>query len=562
MNRLDINKEIVKMTDSTNEINIEGYRAILKHFYLNKESQKRILNNLVEEKRTDEENYLDNYFELNHQRRAFFDLNAKDDMDLGYKRYKEVLTIYPKIRADFNLVDYNIYKAGKIVVNGQPQKLFKFLLKSGVSNSHIEYITSAKASEKSLLCISRNPIDYLFNATNQHFTSCMDLHSSYEGAFYMGMGGAILDPNRFMVFLTNGKLRKHILQDVEFKHFAYINRSWGLILTENEVDLLTFIRWYPNKPFDIEKMFSKELKYNAVFLNNILDCSTPIISKFSYKLPKFQNNKLAHVYCDYLGYEYDGSTIRYKNYGVDIIGSCMDWVSFNRGFNALKKFEDLEYSYDYYCDNCNIGINSDYAYEFDGLIFCESCLGTRAFFCLNCDHIFPLADKVSTNRGSYCKSCHEKIFIPCSKCNDLLHNKNDEIYYKYGDYTKKEVPYCRNCQQDIRDKENIKKGWRCYCDRRIYNLIDGIYEIQKIKSKTYLTADSLLGNWGVTQAAPHPIRAVERAFQETLDRLGADRIEEAVGDAPTEEQIVVNNNNNEWAVIGDIGDWVIGEDTH
>ena len=217
-------KEIGVMTRRTDWCNRDELAALIRQSFHPTPRSMRILDKAIWQPPT-----LDNAPDLGWDDRIWWKVPLKPSFDDAYKIYRRVVISnmgYGDTRDE--LLAYETWKAGYF----QGQKLFKYLRKSvGVSDSNMDYMTTNRISKGHVwLCVSKNPIDLFFCATDQSFSSCMGMSSNYSGAFYMGLPGMLVEPSRYMVFIAPGKLHTHELHGKSFRHLKYLQRNmahWG-----------------------------------------------------------------------------------------------------------------------------------------------------------------------------------------------------------------------------------------------------------------------------------------------------------------------------------------------
>jgi len=497
MERLTTQQEDNQINKSINNQNIKNFQKILKYFFLDEDSHKRVLLSLNKETRTEEEQFLDSYFGLNEDRRAFYKIQETENSDKGFNIYRDLIykhLIHTRDDENYyvgelNLLSYDVYRTGFITIKNQQQKLFKFLLKQGLSPLAVEKITTIKTKGDVFLCISRNPIDYLFASTNQSYTSCMDLNSSYDGAFYMGTCGAMLDPNRFLIFTTSGRPARYLLQKEEFYHFRYTTRSWGLVLNTPSLNKgapsITFVRWYPNDNYNLADLMATA-QYPVMPLNNVLDSLIEVTSLFSFTLPKFRNGTPCHTYCDYYGFYFEDHNtykIKYTNKNPEISGSIIRGFRHTSGFNNIRTFKDLARDYPHYCSFCEVGLTTLTRYRWRGNTYCPECLNTYTITCTHCRQRYERPDHMpyGERRQMYlCPSCLRLHYKKCVGCDTLINKSDQIIIYKWGDFKRKKYPYCSTCLDDILTQNNrlkkIKRPLRLVSKTYgIFDFIDGVF---------------------------------------------------------------------------------------
>jgi len=439
----------------SNEENLVAFEKILPNFFLNDETNARVIANFKKETRSTKEQYVDDLFKMDENRHTFIEVPKTQDTDEGFKKYYEMINRVScksgKWRAvieEFSLQTYKVYKKGKVTVKKQECKLFKFLLQKKIfTKEEIEQITTIRQSSKKLyIIISRNPIDFLFCATNQNFGSCLSLSSDHGEAFYMGLAGATVDPNRVIMMLSNGKYKRFTVKGEEFKHFKIISRSWGVVGTAPDVDkdILHITKYYPNSQAVIK--FCKPI--SDIFGIEINDKREPFYGlhgKYPFEFPKFKNDfGVSFMYLDNFG------VVKYKSgrYGYDFAnggtGCKMKSWRWSRGFERMKTINNLDGSIS--CVDCGNGMREDDAYynendDGNGDAFCWDCFNAKYFHCKNCDKFETKENGHEYDNSTYCLDCFDKLFTTCTHCDDPLRIDDG----KDGDGSL----YCTKCFDEI-----------------------------------------------------------------------------------------------------------------
>ena len=91
MKRINRDDELKMMTDTVNEKNLENFqKKLLPYFFLSDHATDVIFNQVINKQDIDNNLYLDKLFDLNNQRRAFFDISSYKD-NTAYKIYRYIL---------------------------------------------------------------------------------------------------------------------------------------------------------------------------------------------------------------------------------------------------------------------------------------------------------------------------------------------------------------------------------------------------------------------------------------------------------------------------------------
>lgn len=87
---------------------------------------------------------------------------------------------------------------------------------------------------------SRNFADWFLCSTEENWSSCLSLKSNYHACFWSGIPGLLGDPNRIMIYVTDGSKKEY----KGIKTDRFISRAWGLYSEDNEFNVT---RWYDQK---------------------------------------------------------------------------------------------------------------------------------------------------------------------------------------------------------------------------------------------------------------------------------------------------------------------------
>ena len=480
--RLSLKEEYDLMHPVMNTANIKKFcHKLLPYFFYDSSTNKRIHNRLLENKSTKDEMFLDNLLSLNNQYRAWYKIYTNPEIDSGYKYYKRIIgsvfsEVTDKIKSKFNLsvsevflklLDYNNYKNNKIEINKNEYKLIKFIQSNRLlSNDTIKEVLRKRSISEDyyLVCISRNPIDYLVVSTNQSFKSCLSLIKGGGESFYIGLGGLCLDSNRFMTFITTPatSVQNFKIKEANIKHFRYISRTWGLIGTniENNKETIITLREYPDRNplynIVLDKIKDTTNIHTSRFDvgdNNPFDFR----SKFEFKLPTHKDYKKSMIYLDYVGMEH----LNNKKSIYDTRGECGNQTRYyvSTSFDKLDEYDDL-FTEKYYCHHCKTKTSSNDTRFIGDFCLCKSCFNKIASKCPCCEdwhfvkkysrkynissHILKFKyDIVYKNSriNTICSRCINKAyFVRCTKCKKFMYHTD--------------APFCFRCSKSPQPKPN------------------------------------------------------------------------------------------------------------
>ena len=434
LTRCSHEREMDLLYPKSNRDNIGKFREILDYFFLEPTTQDYVLENLKNTFADHKQEWTNNFLKLNSQKRAWYHISKNTINSEAYTLYES--KIY---NADISselknkLLDINNFENNIININGQNQKLIKFIKKNKyIDDDTIQNITTIKNSIQNLyLCISRNPIDMLFASTNQNFTSCLSLNSDYENAYYLGLSWVSADPNRFIAFISNGKFSRYTIKDFEFKHFKYLSRAWGIIDKSNHVVLN---KRYPNDQYDLRRLIS--------YIHN----TKHSLKQSKFNLPFYPQNENADYYILY------GDEILLRKHEKKFSYSSLNQhYALKQEDNIYYKdgFENLEYLDDLYsgivCESCEVQLHEDDTYYYDGIPYCNNCFYEYYNHCYNCGDSAPTEDGAYINEEFYCEGCVDKYFTQCNDCKEFVDNDNITCAIDKYDNT---IDVCEECLRD------------------------------------------------------------------------------------------------------------------
>jgi len=139
---------------------------------------------------------------------------------------------------------YKSYNHTKIPIKDifSEEELLNFV-KKAITNT-FDRIGSFSFPKKEVeLVISCNPVDMFMASTREDWSSCISVDSDYEEKYWTGLPGAVIDKNRAIVYITDGK-KKHYC-GIEIDRFLV--RSWILTLRNKKTNksFLDVIGEYP-----------------------------------------------------------------------------------------------------------------------------------------------------------------------------------------------------------------------------------------------------------------------------------------------------------------------------
>jgi len=448
------NKKESDLDLETETENIENFKEILPFFFLDNESHKRVIDTLAHETRRLIDNWLDKFLELDKvTRRRIIEVEKNEKTDEAYKLYLGNLDKKILASLDDNLIrettKYENFLSGRITINKQEGKLFKFCLKKRILHQKdIDNINLVKSKSNGLMvAVSRNPIDYLFCSTG-NFSSCLSLIPNCEGMYYLGLGSLSLDPNRYIVYHFKG-IKTYTIKGYKFTIPNIVSRSWVLI-NQNNVSFMC--GYYPHRTILLANVLNKiGIETRKPYTNAEFG-----ESKFEFDIPRYNsklNNQPATIYYDNYGLEIDEyGTARYsEKTRTGAITSFDTRVSFEN----LNSEKDILYC-SYECSICGEYVSEEEVYyiEHEEAEVCRDCFNTHYFICQYCENIFRNEEAIEIEDKQdewFCISCANEIAAECQKCNRLYSLEN--IYSVDTDF------YCMDCIDDVAESCSSCGEW-------------------------------------------------------------------------------------------------------
>ncbi len=366
------------------------------------------------------------------------------------------------------------------------EKKRKAIIKENVMSWYKEVSSrkfSGKASEISLV-LSLNFADWFLCSTGENWTSCLNLESDYHGAYWTGLPGTIVDKNRALLYLTDGRTKNYL----DIKTDRILKRSWVIIDKDN---VLNIIRFFPSEISTdlIRKKFGNDWNY-------LPENEKRFVSKHGVEFLRYTSGDSCFIYQDHTvlnqhnkKYHFVGSVGNGGYYCLDKSGNLAgrNIFSLTSGLNyiveknkniskyLLKNIKKCAYCdgeiidddfiiHDghYYCEDCysehfyecsGCGLtffeNATYAVNYES--WCRSCFRERFFCCDGCHENLPLEEKIEVGNHKVCKNCYELYFATCDVCGETFQKSimritsDDKLCFKC--YSKKELQ--QNQENDI-----------------------------------------------------------------------------------------------------------------
>lgn len=349
-------------------------------------------------------------------------------------------------------VDYKSYKTNKIVSGKNQLKLFKAVKKFykehedylySLLDEHYELLTGCygeseeekfeklflkvteeigthKLPNKNLkVVLSANFADFFMCSTSESWGSCLNVNSSWEGSYWGGLPGLIADPNRFIIYITDGQTKEYKGITVE----KMLSRTWAVL---TDTDEFFPVRSYPLDFFDYNVLNKVIPSFNFIENGKHWD------SKYPLEILLNNDSESCYIYQDHSdfvdtaeGYKLTST----RGGGMSIIrnGDINEGVlyRFEAGLDYLVE-NDLDLSRyreePCTCGACGDSIDREEAYVIpEGDLFCETCYYEQYAECTLCGKIESTDDVTYHSDDTFCENCASQHLTECSECSDIVY---------------------------------------------------------------------------------------------------------------------------------------------
>lgn len=338
-----------------------------------------------------------------------------------------------------------------------------------------KYKATAKKEKKFELILSLNFADILLASTAQsNFSSCFDLDN---GAYWYGVPGLIGDPNRAILYLTDGSTKDWMGITVP----KAIWRTWVILSKKEDKAIVSF---YGYNPFSVDtiRQVTGDEKYvmaRDIRAGNGVEQKNPITPMFFSKgvastvsndasgISKFDkaNKKIICQVGMGKGIEYISRDMEYaSNSSISSSPRLPEVIKKKETFNKLCVTVRC-------CSVCgsarNLNIRDD-----KGEFICDTCFKEKKEICDICRTVFDkgtieltldgkkickkceeryvktceCGNKVDIRRfdrkanGKHiCRTCYEKDFAECRYCGEAIKKEGDNVKELNGNN------YCKTC---------------------------------------------------------------------------------------------------------------------
>lgn len=318
----------------------------------------------------------------------------------------------------------------------------------------LEIIGTKKFPNSDLkLVVSNNFADWFMSSTSESWSSCLNMRSEFSGCYWSGIPGMIGDPNRTMVYFTDGQEKE--FYEIKTEHF--INRSFGLLDIEDKVFLLKF---YP-----LKEMLS----------GNVIEEITGLPLTSTFNRTKYNINLMYHdapinrtcfVYQDETNFYHESSKVflvpgesafYWMNKGSKLknVKQFLYYKGAGLPFFIENNFTIAKALPKAQCRNCghHILTDEDVFYHHDNPI-CGSCYSKMFIKCSCCGETIIKDESKRKDGNRYCNSCYIKKFrVICDVCGS--NNDSNDIMIKDG------VKHCIHCAINKFNSNNLKRCDRC-----------------------------------------------------------------------------------------------------
>lgn len=281
----------------------------------------------------------------------------------------------------------------------------KYRIETLIKNLMQEIISCKLPKEENLeIVLSLNFDDWFLSASFENWSSCLNVESNYNGATWSGLPGLIVDKNRALLYITNG--RKKRFQGIEVD--SILARSWVLL---DEFDRLNFVRWFPFNPLKNEENLKN------IFNIPIISITPDFYSKYDFELLRF--NTIEKHSC----FIYQDNTCFKQNYQDNFRVNLIYNSEENGGLYYINEFNQNYMPYTIF----------NYSNGLTNLIKNDKIITSylrKDQICYSCEEEYDESEMTFVYDEWYCNNCFNDIFIICDNCGEII----DKDEAKYMDF--------------------------------------------------------------------------------------------------------------------------------
>lgn len=406
---------------------------------------------------------LNDNFSVDYRISKELSIKEKEKLDCGWEIFKDTFHEFV-ISTDLS---YEEFDSG-LVKNGTSTIKLSRYLKKYYENEDATYFNESFESfyknkserigasklpkGKVKLVFSVNFVDWFLSATAENWKSCLNLESTFEGAYWATLPGMITDRNRAMLYITNGKEKKYMGITTD----RFIFRSWLLLTRFNEIFL---VKLYPKDYFVADTTQIEDIDCFGKNLQILRENNSNFISK--YPMNNFIKNKNGYSifpYQDYTNFDSNLYLRSSEEGGLYCLDNNNDIIDdspyyFSKGLTYLveTKNEIINFTSEnyYICMNCGVTLTEDTVQDVNEEFYCEECFNKLFFICNECLQTFPIQDMLETDNMTYCIHCAEDVFGVCDGCGEIM--INDQIHV-----INNSERYCDSCYREvINEQRNV-----------------------------------------------------------------------------------------------------------
>ncbi len=459
-------------------------------------------------------NYFNGYSDLRKEFAITSDIRQR--IDPGWKKFQDDFyslimnsgITYEEFRENKKTVDKNTIKLKKIIMDFYLKNKNEIMTDFGINRETIknsvfvpffedlitkklELIGLKKLPNEELkIVVSNNFADWFMCSTSESWSSCLNFRSEFSGAYWSGLPGLIGDPNRTMMYITNGETKEFY----GIKTEKFINRSFGLL---NIDDLVFLLKFYPLKEM---------LPVNAIAeITNL-----PITQNFErtkYPITILYHdepiNKSCFIYQDETNFYSEGKEFY-------LISGEREFYWMGKGSRSRHMKQFLHYKLglpfliekgfsiaDVQPKTCCSGCGKQILFNEETFIhedreYCLQCKENKFIYCLHCGKLEYKGNMKKTPKGYYCVPCYQELYtIRCDECGcrkskDYIFENEGKNYCascainKYNNLVrcdncskiifKNEFGLCSSCKEEI-DKRKKLKGSLKLSVEPVYNIV-------------------------------------------------------------------------------------------
>lgn len=405
---------------------------VKKHFDLNDESLKLFKEKLYDRPIPENvKNDLDESLRIRVKIKKN-DYELKEAFDTSWSIFRDFLIKLKIYDSSYTNILYHIsyedYINNKLSFENQNYKLYKFIINKFKENSidlsyikeELQRIDTFKLPNKDFeIVLSFNYADWFLSATNEKWSSCLNLNSTFDASYWANLPGIVNDSNRGMLYITDGKKKNFHGIEVD----RIIARSWVMLDFSNNFNLVKF---YPismvnnNNIHKLNSLFNENINFTFISYDQIK------LLKNKIRLLRNNSQETVYPFQDCSTIEKNGNLFQIKM-NLDVKGNQYfdsnnhedvgKQYLFSDGLDYLIRSNRNIYEFNHNsslkCADCGDYVEDEF-YNSDDEVICQNCFHEHYFECEGFREIFRITpfQPIEHEGGLYSQEYYEHNIVP------------------------------------------------------------------------------------------------------------------------------------------------------